>query len=507
MQPAPDNLPFMIPNAAMWLEIVRGVLSVLTFGSLVVVFYFALRWFAGPRARVAPSWHRRFAACAAPVFVLLFLVRRPAESLLAALAAPFDRLTAEFAPHWPSDVVVGLYRSAITTLGLVLTIQLIGRLYWRWEIRLQRRREAGEQSDHHVAAYWTVFGTMLLRLLRVVCIFAILLASLPLYLNYFPRSRLVIDRAQEYLGAPAMAISSAVIAYLPDLGYLAMILILGWHSLRVIRYLFDSLESGALEIRGFHRDWASPTYRLARTLFLLFLLMVSYPYLPGSKSQFFQGFSVFVGALITFGSTGAIGNVVAGTLLTYTRAFRLGDMVSIGDFKGVVIEKSLLVTRLRTTKNEEVSIPNGNVLSGSVLNYSARAATEGLVLTVSAGIGYDVDWRAVHQLMIEGALATGRILQEPAPRVLQTALGDYAVQYELRAATGDAIMMWDTLSKLHQNVLDSFNRAGVEIMTPSILAHRDASALAVPKEQYPMRPAPGGIAIDVRTSGSQPAQS
>jgi small-conductance mechanosensitive channel len=226
--------------------------------------------------------------------------------------------------------------------------------------------------------------------------------------------------------------------------------------------------------------------------------MVSYPYLPGSKSQFFQGFSVFVGALITFGSSGAIGNIVAGTLLTYTRAFRVGDMVRMGDFTGVVLERTLLVTRLRTAKNEEVSIPNGNVLSGSVLNYSARATSEGVVLTISAGIGYDVDWRTVHRLMIEGALATEHVLRDPPPAVWQSELADYAVNYELRARTDRAALMWETYSALRQNVLDAFNRAGVEIMTPSILAHRDASSLAVPPEQFSDRAQPG-IAVEVRT--------
>ena len=158
-------------------------------------------------------------------------------------------------------------------------------------------------------------------------------------------------------------------------------------------------------------------------------------------------------------------------------------------------------TRLRTARNEEVSIPNGNVLATSVLNYSA-GAKEGLALTVVAGIGYDVDWRKVHELMIEGARATERILTEPAPFVVQTALGDYAVNYELRAYTNEPVHMFRTLSVLRANVLDAFNRAGVEIMTPSILAHRDASNLAVPQEQFPNRTKPGGIAVDIRSDGS-----
>jgi small-conductance mechanosensitive channel len=176
-------------------------------------------------------------------------------------------------------------------------------------------------------------------------------------------------------------------------------------------------------------------------------------------------------------------------------------VVTIGENTGVVIEKNLLVTRLRTFENEEVSIPNGNVLATSVRNYSA-GAKEGLILRVTAGIGYDVDWRKVHDLMMEGARATERIATEPAPHVFQSALGDYAVNYELRAYTNEPAYMLRTLSILRANVLDAFNRAGVEIMTPSILAHRDASNLAVPQDQFPNRPKPSGIAVEVRSDGS-----
>ncbi len=495
MQNSPMSAPFAMPNEIVWMELLRAVVTMAFLAGLVAVFVFAIRQFAGPRARTAPPWHLRFAGIALLSLALLLLIRAPVEAFLAVVAEPLNRLTVTTAPEWPREVLIGVFRSVLTTLALVLAIQLIGRLYWRWEIKLQRWRD-GRDSTH---AYGTVVGTIILRLFRIGTIFALLLACLPLYLNYFPRSRLLMTRVTDYLGTPAKSIAMAVVSYLPDLGYLILILILGRYSLKAIRYLFDSLDSGALQIRGFHPDWAMPSYRLSRTLFLFFLLMVSYPYLPGSKSQFFQGFSVFVGALITFGSSGAIGNVVAGTRLTDTRAFRLGDMVKIGDFTGFVIEKSLLVTRLRTVKNEDVSIPNGNVLSGSVLNYSARAASEGVVLTVSAGIGYDVDWRTVHRLMIEGALATDHILRDPPPTVWQSELADYAVNYELRAATGNAGVMWETYSMLRQNVLDAFNRAGVEIMTPSILAHRDASGLAVPLEQFPDRSRPDGIAVDVRT--------
>jgi small-conductance mechanosensitive channel len=348
----------------------------------------------------------------------------------------------------------------------------------------------------HVAT----FVTTLLGLFRYVSVLILVLSFLPVVLNFFPRSRVLVDRTGGFFATPAHEIGLAVLDYLPNLGYILVILVLGWYVLRIIKYFFTSLESGSLVIGGFPPEWAIPTYRLIRTLFVLFIVMVTYPYLPGSKSQFFQGFSVFLGALITFGSTATIGNIVSGTMLTYTRAFKIGDMVNIGERTGTVIEKSLLVTRLLTPENEEVSIPNGTVFSSSVLNYSARTS-HGLVLRVTAGIGYDVDWRKVHELMIAGARATEHVLTEPAPQVYQSALGDYAVNYELRVCTNKPVFMFETLSLLRANVLDAFNRAGVEIMTPSILAHRDASQLAVPPEQF-RGSTRTGIVVDVRADGS-----
>jgi small-conductance mechanosensitive channel len=346
----------------------------------------------------------------------------------------------------------------------------------------------------------------MLRVFRYLSVLIAVFVCLPIILGSFPRTRVFVDAMAAFFATPARELGAAVLEYVPNLGYLTVILIAAFYSLKAIKYFFNSLENGTLVVRGFVPEWANPTYRLVRTLFLLFVLMVTYPYLPGSKSQFFQGFSVFVGALITFGSTATIGNMVSGTVLTYTRAFRIGDMVRIGDNAGVVIEKTLLVTRLVTPKNEEVSVPNGSVLSSSILNYSARAQ-DGLALGLKAGIGYDVDWRKVRELMLEGARATEGVLAAPAPQVLQVELGDYAVTYELRVFTNEPVVMFRTLSELRANVLDSFNRAGVEIMTPSILAHRDASQLAVPPDQFHDRPKPAGIAVEVRTERSVAARA
>ncbi len=228
--------------------------------------------------------------------------------------------------------------------------------------------------------------------------------------------------------------------------------------------------------------------------------MVSFPYLPGAHSAFFRGFSVFIGALLTFGSSGVIGNLLAGILLTYARAFKVGDVVQIEGVFGKVLEKTLLVTRVLTVGNEQVAIPNSKVLTDSVTNYSAHGSGSGFAVGVSATIGYDVDWRTVHKLLLDGAARTEQIATEPPPRVLEKSFGNYSVEYELRGWTKTSEGIFETYAALRRNVLDAFADAGVEIMTPTILSHRDASELAVPTERFPDRPIPKGIKIRVDPS-------
>ena len=206
---------------------------------------------------------------------------------------------------------------------------------------------------------------------------------------------------------------------------------------------------------------------------------------------------MFIGALVTFGSSGLIGNLLAGILLTYARAFKVGDVVRIEGVYGAVTEKTLLVTMIITSGNEHVAIPNSKVLTDSVTNYSTHGLNKGVAVSVVATIGYDVDWRTVHKLLLDGAARTEQIATDPAPRVLEQSFGNYSVEYELRAWTKTAGGIFEARAALRRNVLDAFAEGGVEIMTPTILSHRDASELAVPTERFPNRPRSRGIKVAV----------
>jgi small-conductance mechanosensitive channel len=210
-----------------------------------------------------------------------------------------------------------------------------------------------------------------------------------------------------------------------------------------------------------------PTYRIARLLIVAFSLVVAYPYIPGSESAAFKGVSVMLGVLFSLGSSSVISNVIAGYSMTYRRAFRRGDRIKVGDVIGEVVEPRVLVTTLRTPKNEIVIVPNTEILNNSVINYSAMARDTGLILHTTVGIGYETPWRQVEAMLLLAAARTQGLKREPPPFVLQRALGDFCVTYEINVYTNDASSMLRQYSALHANILDVFNEYGVQIMTPA----------------------------------------
>jgi small-conductance mechanosensitive channel len=275
---------------------------------------------------------------------------------------------------------------------------------------------------------------------------------------------------------------------IPGLLFIAVLVAVTYYAIKLTRFLFSEIESGRLAVSGFYPDWSRPTFNIVRVLAIACAVIVAFPYIPGSNSLAFQGVSVFLGLLISLGSTSAVSNLVAGILLTYMRAFKVGDIVTIGDSTGVVTAVSMFVTHVRTFRNEEISIPNAMVLSTHVTNFSNAAGDKGLILHTSVTIGYDTPWRQVEALLLMAAQRTPGLLQEPAPFVLQTALDDFYISYELNVATGDPRRMRWAYSELHANIQDAFNEYDVQIMSPHYEADRHIPTV-VPKDRWFATPA------------------
>jgi small-conductance mechanosensitive channel len=327
-----------------------------------------------------------------------------------------------------------------------------------------------------------------LRMLGVLLCFYFLL---PLVLSFFPETNKLSATVFDYLLSPFTAIIYGFVNYLPNMFSIAVIGIVAFYALKVIAALFNLIEQGDLKFDWFYDDWARPTYQIVRFLVIVTALISAYPYIPGSSSQAFQGVGLVLGAIISFASSSAISNIVAGVILTYTRAFRLNDRIKVGDTIGDVVEKTLLVTRIKTIKHVVITIPNSLVMGTQIINYSTSAASGlGVILHTSITIGYDVPWQQVEDLMIAAALDTEQLLSDPKPFVLQTSLDDWYVAYEINAYTKQPEKMAVIYSDLHRNIQKQFDAASVEIMSPHYMTLRDGNASTVPS----VLTAPGYVA-------------
>lgn len=479
----------------------RFFLECLIFIAAVAAVRWGVRTFVLNRGGRSDRWRHTYSGAALVAVIVLLLLRGPAERLLTALGHAISRLRPESELGWLSGMLVGLYYVVVAISILVLAFHFVGMIYLfadkriaGWQATLRDSVKAGESNPRFQASRIVRIGVRVLRDLLVIALI------LGFFLNgfaVFPATGIFVDALSRLLGPPLRDAARAIEEYVPNLGYIFVILILALGILKALKSLFTAIQNGTIIFDRFPSDWAEPTYKLCRTTLFLFALMVSFPYLPGAHSAFFRGFSVFVGALVTFGSSGAIGNLLAGIQLTYARAFKVGDVIQIEGVYGKVTEKTLLATRVLTAGQEHVTIPNAKVLTDSVTNYSTHGLNKGVAVSVVATIGYDVDWRTVHKLLLEGAARTEQIATDPVPRVLEQSFENYSVEYHLRAWTKTSEGIFETYAALRRNVLDAFADDGVEIMTPTILSHRDASELAVPVERFPNRPRPHGIRVGV----------
>lgn len=323
------------------------------------------------------------------------------------------------------------------------------------------------------------------RALRFILTLLLFYLYLPTVLSFFPWTRGWAGTLIQYILRPLRLMWDGLIHYLPNLFFIAVILVVAYYAVGAMKFIFDEIGRGRIELSGFYRDWARPTYKIARFFAVVFAAIVVFPYLPGSDSPAFQGISIFLGVLFSLGSTSAVSNIVAGTVLTYTRAFQTGDRVKIGDTTGDVVEKNLLITQVSTIKNATISIPNAMVLASHIINYSASAKQEGLILNATVTIGYNAPWRRIHELLLSAAKNTAHVMEQPAPFILQTGLDDFYVRYELNVYTRAPQHMATIYSELYQNIQDQFSAAGVEIMSPHYSALRDGNAAALPAEALP----------------------
>ncbi len=320
----------------------------------------------------------------------------------------------------------------------------------------------------------------LMKSIRWFFIIVLLYLVLPLVFSIFPFTRGWGSLLLGLIWAPFKGVFISVWNYIPNLISILVIIFVMKYTIRFVKYIFSEIEVGNLKISGFYQDWAKPTFGIVRFLLYAFMFVLIFPKLPGSDSTIFKGVSVFIGVLFSLGSTSAISNMVAGLVITFMRPFKIGDRIKIGEITGDVIEKTMLVTRLRTIKNEEITIPNSAILSGNTINYSSISKDHGLILHTTVTIGYDVPWDLMHKALIEAALRTEYILKDPLPFVLQLSLDDFYVSYQINAHTKEPGKQTLIYSELHKNIQDVCNEKGIEIMSPHYRSARDGNMTTIP---------------------------
>ena len=372
--------------------------------------------------------------------------------------------------------------------GQYLLFWLTGWLFRKLKVRIQKLKDTRlkpisiqnyELLDTQRQVNLLIF---LSNLLRYVIMLLQLLITVPLLFAIFPQTKGLAYQIFSYIWNPIKNILVGIVDYIPNLFAILIICFAVKYLVRLVHYLSREVEAGRLKFGGFYPDWAMPTYHIIRFLLYAFMIAMIYPYLPGAKNGVFQGISVFVGLIISLGSSTVIGNVIAGLVITYMRPFKLGDRIQLNDTTGNVIEKTPLVTRIKTPKNEVVTIPNSFIMSSHTVNYSASAREYGLIIHSEVTIGYDVPWRQVHQLLIEAALNTPEVIDDPRPFVLETSLSDWYPVYQINAYIREADKLAQIYSDLHQNIQDRFNEAGIEIMSPHYMAMRDGNESTIPKD-------------------------
>jgi small-conductance mechanosensitive channel len=382
--------------------------------------------------------------------------------------------------------IYGAGATALLALGIAFLL-VLNRWLDKALSRLLRSRvhAVGIQSFEILRSetIWKAFHG-LMRVIGVVTIIVSAYAYLHYVLALFPWTRSISNGLFALAAGAVEHMGKSVATSIPDILVLVIMYYLSRFVLRRVRNFFDAVAQKRVTFAQFEPEWGLPTYKLVRVLIVAFALVVAYPYIPGSESAAFKGISIFIGLVLSLGSSTAISNLIAGYLMTYRRVFKVGDRVKVGDVTGEVIAIRLQVTHLRTVKNEEVTIPNSLILNGDVTNYSSTAGARGLILHTTVGIGYETPWRQVEAMLRAAAERTPGVLGEPQPFVLLIKLGEFAVTYELNVYIHDPHVIACIYADLHRHILDVFNEYGVQIMTPAYEGDPDEPKVVPPQRWY-----------------------
>jgi small-conductance mechanosensitive channel len=383
-------------------------------------------------------------------------------------------------------------RVVAATLLLLIALWLVRRIRL-WTLAMLARRAslpggipASLATDLRSQLLHT--AQMLARLFSTAVGLVLVYLWLVYSLNQFAYTASWGERSAHFLVNLLVDFGTGAMRAVPGIVAVIIIVLMARWVVRLISMVFREVQSGNLSFNWLERETARTTQTLLVFAVWVFAVVVAYPYIPGSETEAFKGLSVLIGLMITLGSTGLINQVISGLFVIYSRSVRPDDYVRVGDIEGQVVEVGFLATKLKTPRQEEITIPHSVLVGAATTNYSRLAEPDGMVVTASVTIGYDVPWRQVHALLLLGASRTPGIRQQPPPRVVQRELSDFYVQYQVLAHMEEGRNRAAVISELHAQIQDAFNEYGAQIMSPHFESQPDRRVY-VPKTEWYAAPA------------------
>ena len=368
----------------------------------------------------------------------------------------------------PELVALAVVYALVATLVFVVAVYVVVAGRRRVLSVLERRSRAHNLhlAGIHLMPYVSMLLAGLVRLLMFLIIALLSYFWLTYVLYQFPYTIHAAQNLTHYIVNLMRNVGGGILASVPNLLMVAVIYWLAGVVSGIIKGVFQRIESGRLHSDFFDPETAKATRRVFAVLVWILALVIAYPYIPGSGTEAFKGVSVFVGLIISLGSAGVVSQLLGGLIVVYSRAFQPGEYVKIDDYEGRVSVVGVLSTKIKTIRNEEVTIPNAVLLSATSTNYSRLTKETGVIISTSITIGYDTPWPQVHHLLLTAASKAEGLRKTPAPEVRQTALSDFYVEYRLIMFIDDPMQKVIVLSSVHQQIQDAFAEAQVQIMSP-----------------------------------------
>ena len=233
-----------------------------------------------------------------------------------------------------------------------------------------------------------------------------------------------------------------------------------WASFLVSRFVQFVLDE---DVYGHMRLAGGSSYAINRIVHYVVVVVGIYVALAAAKVPLTQ-FSLVIGALtvgLGFGLQNVVNNFVSGLILLFERPIKVGDLVQLADTTGTVEYIGIRASIIRSVDSSEVIVPNGNLLSNQLTNWTRTSRQRGL--TVALSLSADADPTRVMQLLTDVAAAHPLVVTQPRPEVLLTKFAADAFSYELRAWTNSADQWAVVRSDLSVSLHGMLVREGIGI--------------------------------------------